>query len=223
MSVPTDKKQEPKGTPYLLAACIRHLGLLLRHLPNSLPIKEAELVYSFGLDHDDIKDEGVGYALNRNLEVTFRTFENPVIIFNQRGSCFDNLLAMLRHAAKKLPAQERDAPNGHLRRWMECLISAAELTGAKIPTQHTRSLSDDEDVSPLPASSPAVDLVSNCKSDIEIIETTAPVLRSDIRVASSTFPKPPEPDLGASQPLRTSRKRSLNKSSESTSHALRNV
>ena len=59
------------GPAASLVSHITHLGNLLRYLLESLPLDPTISSYSFGLDPDDIKDEGVWFALNWNLEISF--------------------------------------------------------------------------------------------------------------------------------------------------------
>lgn len=127
----------PKGIPQALNTRIGRLALLLKNLPHSLPILPLGSCYSFGLDSDDIEQEGFGYAFNHNLEIVFETYKNPgpTVTLNQRGPCYDSIITMFRKVARALPPAERDSENGHLRRWLERLILAAELAGAKIPAK----------------------------------------------------------------------------------------
>jgi hypothetical protein len=56
------------GPPQELISRINHLGNLLKFLPDSLPLDPPDSKYYFGLDTDDVEQEGVRYAFNCNLE-----------------------------------------------------------------------------------------------------------------------------------------------------------
>lgn len=105
----------------------------MKHLPDSLEVKLLRQAYSFSFDPDNEKDEGLLFAFNRNLEIVFKTFQQSSITLNQRGPCYDGLISMVKRVVKEAEPVERDSPNGHLHRWLERLISAAERAGAKIP------------------------------------------------------------------------------------------
>jgi hypothetical protein len=91
-----------------------------------------ESAYAFGLDDNDIKNEGMAYAFNRNLEVMFKIFKNPVTTLHQRGACNTNAMTLCGRVAKALPGREKDSKGGVVHWWLDCLISAAERTWAKI-------------------------------------------------------------------------------------------
>ena len=129
---PSTEGTQSKGVPQELNTRITRLAALLDGLPSSLPILPPNDAHGFGLDGDDVANEGLLYAFNRNLEITLKTHENPFITFNQRGPCFEGLISMFRKLARELPPPERDNPDGHLRRWLERLISAAERVGGKV-------------------------------------------------------------------------------------------
>ncbi len=59
----------------MLISRIDHLALLLKHLPNSLPLNPTDSLYRFGLDPDNEREEGLYYAFNRNLEICFGTHQ----------------------------------------------------------------------------------------------------------------------------------------------------
>ncbi|KAJ6611261.1 hypothetical protein B0H10DRAFT_1953224 [Mycena sp. CBHHK59/15] len=62
---------------------------LLKHLPISIPLDPAdsESTYHFGLDPEDVKQEGMIYAFNRNLEVSFQTqkLRDGTLVFKECG------------------------------------------------------------------------------------------------------------------------------------------
>lgn len=123
-----------RGLPQELATRIARLSGLLDGLPATLPIepRDSEGAYRFGLDAEDEKEEGVLYAFNRSLEITFRTHQNPDLVINQRGPCFKDLIKIFKNVAKQITPSERDNQDGHFRRWLERLIEAAEKAGAKV-------------------------------------------------------------------------------------------
>ena len=57
------------GPPQELISHITHPCNLLKNLPSSLPSNTAESWYCFGLNPEDVAEEGIWYAFNRNLEV----------------------------------------------------------------------------------------------------------------------------------------------------------
>lgn len=80
-----------------------------------------------------VEEEGEWYAFNRNLEVCFETHKNGGtggIIFKERGERYDKLIQMIKITVKAMSSEkERD----FLREvWVERLIKAAELQGAKV-------------------------------------------------------------------------------------------
>lgn len=128
------KKPVPQnGPPQELISRINHLGNLLKFLPDSLPLDPPDSKYYFGLDTDDVEQEGVWYTFNRNLEVCFETHKIPAggtIVFCERGPRLVNLIKTFKNAITKLTV---DADRTFLKEvWLERLIKAAELQGAKI-------------------------------------------------------------------------------------------
>ena len=122
------------GPPQKLISRINHLGSLLKYLPTSLPHDPPNSNYNFGLDSDDVEQEGIWYAFNCNLAACFETHRIPAggsIVFHERGSRLANLIKTLKNAVNKLTV---DADRTFLKDvWVERLIKAAELQGAKIP------------------------------------------------------------------------------------------
>ena len=123
--------QAPKGPSSVFISRIDHLALLLKHLPDSLPLNPTDSLYRFGLDPDDEREEGSNYAFNRNLEICFSThqLQGNGLKLTEHGECYSTLIAMLKRVAKDLPDQ-RDFLREH---WLERLIKAAQDAGAKIP------------------------------------------------------------------------------------------
>lgn len=111
-----------------------HLAKLLKYLSLHLSLDPKKSVYHFGLDSELVSDEGVWFAFNKNTEVCFETYKIPAngtITFTERGSRCDLLVAMFKHAVKSL---DKDTDRDFLREvWLERLIKAVELQGAKIP------------------------------------------------------------------------------------------
>ena len=116
-----------------LISRIHHLQRLLENLPTHLPLNPAESTYYFGLDMELVDEEGVWFAFNRNLEVCFETHKlgaGKMIIFQERGTRYDALIQMIKATVKALP---NDKERTFLREvWLERLIKAAELQGAKV-------------------------------------------------------------------------------------------
>lgn len=132
----THKTNKPpcNGPPSELISRINHLANLLKHLPVHLPLDPPESQYNFGLDVEHLAEEGVWFAFNRNLEVCFETHKIPAngtIVFTERGKRCDLLITTFKYAVKEL---QSDGDREFLRKvWLERLIQAAELQGAKIP------------------------------------------------------------------------------------------
>jgi hypothetical protein len=127
----TETNQPSKGPSAALIASIDHLSNLLKNLPQDLPLPETanDAKYQFYLDEDDVKKEGLYYALNRRLEVCFQTHQQPTILFEERGNHMKNLIGMLKRVVKGEPGQ-REFIEKH---WVERLTEAAKASGAKIP------------------------------------------------------------------------------------------
>ncbi|KAF7797951.1 hypothetical protein EIP86_009158 [Pleurotus ostreatoroseus] len=134
------------GPPANLISRIQYLEKLLQHLPTDLPQEPGESTYHFGLDEEDIKEEGYWYALNRNLEVSFGTHKlrGECLRFTERGARLSNLIKMFKHAVKMLSPSERDFFREH---WLERLISAAFDSGAKLPVRKRPTVETSEDES----------------------------------------------------------------------------
>ena len=82
------KTNKREGLSQELDTALNHLGNLLRYLPESLPLASLESVSDFSLDEDDVRSEGIVYALNQQLEILFETHTLPVggnIQFKERG------------------------------------------------------------------------------------------------------------------------------------------
>ncbi|KAH7903146.1 hypothetical protein BJ138DRAFT_1107918 [Hygrophoropsis aurantiaca] len=127
------------GPSSTLISRVDHLAQLLEHLPKSLPLNPAESRYDFGLDMEMVNEEGPWFAFNHNLEVCFETHNlrgGGTIVFRERGQHYNALIKMFKDTIKKLTSSlERD----FLREtWLERLITAAQLQGAKIPTKGTK-------------------------------------------------------------------------------------
>lgn len=131
--MPPGSKDTPRpGVPPEIVSRLDRLLALLKNLPISIPSDPEGSSYIFGLDEEDVQAEGIWYALNRNLEVCFKTFirGNSDIVFCERGKRVEALVGFLRAAMKRAPDSEREMIR---ERWVERLIKAAERSGAKIP------------------------------------------------------------------------------------------
>jgi hypothetical protein len=117
-----------------LISRINHLGDLLKHLPESLPLDPTESHYNFGIDTEQVAEEGVWFAFNRTLEVCFETHllgPNGTIVFRERGRRYEALIKLFKETVKSLPIENDRKFLQEI--WLERLIKAAELQGAKIP------------------------------------------------------------------------------------------
>jgi len=128
------KKPAPQnGPPQGLISWINHLGNLLKFLLDGLPLDLYDSKYYFGLDMDDVEQEGVWYAFNHNLKACFKMHKilaGGTIVFCERGSHLVNLIKIFKNAITELTV---DADWTFLKEvWLERLIKAAELQGAKI-------------------------------------------------------------------------------------------
>ncbi|KAF9218369.1 hypothetical protein BS17DRAFT_873587 [Gyrodon lividus] len=104
----------PSGSSSKLIAQVHHLQHLLENLPPNLPLNPIKTSYHFGLDSEHVDDEGVWYAFNCNLE---------------RGDRYKSLFGMIKSTLKMLPDKDCTFLCDI---WLERLISAAELQGAKV-------------------------------------------------------------------------------------------
>ena len=130
------KQVAQNGPPQELISRITHLRNLLKNLPSSLPSNPAESRHFFGLDAEDVAEEEIWYAFNRNLEACFETYRIPVggtIVFQERGPQLDDFIQTFKTAANGLTM---DTDWTFMREvWLEKLIKAAEMQGAKIPNK----------------------------------------------------------------------------------------
>ncbi len=130
------KHRTATGPSAKLMTTINHLAALLRGLPDSLPLDppNSETTYHFGLDPQEISDEGVFYALTQNLERCFgmHKVKNGVITFRERGSRCTGLIKMLKTAVRDLSENERDL---FREIWLTRLLRAAELSGGMVPSK----------------------------------------------------------------------------------------
>ncbi|TFK18905.1 hypothetical protein FA15DRAFT_660328 [Coprinopsis marcescibilis] len=179
-------KEKNQGTSQELDTRLRRLSALLDSLPLSLPVLAPGEAYGFGLDPGDIEDEGLIYALNRNLEMAF-------------GHTRTDISALTN-------GDQRDNPDGHLRRWLERIIKASELAGAKvvtkIPKRRLMESSDEEDNPPVRAAkrkqaaeSSAI-VISSHDDEIELEHSCAPKTTQQGRIHN---PPSAEPKLQARQ------------------------
>jgi hypothetical protein len=129
-------KGPQNGPPADLVSHINHLGSLLQNLPTSLPLDPPKSSYSFGLTAEQVEDEGIWYSFNRNLEVCFETHriaQKGTITFRECDQRYESLIKMFKIAVKALT---KDADREFLcEAWLEHLINAAKLQGAKILTK----------------------------------------------------------------------------------------
>ena len=115
---------------------INRLDNLLKNLPQNLPLGplQSKSCYNFGLETEHVEEEGVWFAFNKNLEACFETHTIPAggtIVFQERGKHCEALIKMFKEALKALT---EDADHDFLQEvWLEWLIKAAKLQGAKVP------------------------------------------------------------------------------------------
>ncbi|KAH9917759.1 uncharacterized protein B0H18DRAFT_958201 [Fomitopsis serialis] len=126
----TIKSTGPSAT---LISRIDHLAALLGNLPKALPENPVESTYHFGLDPEDEAEEGVWYAFNRNMEVSFETYKakpDEPLRFRERGKRCSNLITVMKLVVKKMSDSDREFVR---KTWLERLIVAAKLSGAVVP------------------------------------------------------------------------------------------
>jgi len=128
------KKCPQNGPPSELISRVNHLGNLLHNLPETLPLDPPEARCHFGLDAESISEEGYWFAFNQNLEACFKTHKIPpngTICCQEHGSRYEALIKMFKEVIKALT---KDLDRTFLQEvWLEQLIKAAELQGAKVP------------------------------------------------------------------------------------------
>ena len=99
-----------------------------------VPLDPELSCYNFGLDDEDVKEEGMWYAFNWNLEACFKTHKIPPngsIVFQEHGTQLEGLVKLIKIVVKGIT---NDAERNLLQdAWLERLIQAAELQRAKVP------------------------------------------------------------------------------------------
>lgn len=124
------------GPSSWLISRINHLSDLLANLPDSIPLDPPNSRYQFGLDPEHVSEEGVWFAFNKNLEACFQTHDirdGGSIQFQERGRHYKDLINMFKDVVRRL---ETDRERDFLAEvWLERLITAAKLQGAKIPAK----------------------------------------------------------------------------------------
>ncbi|KAJ7664125.1 hypothetical protein B0H14DRAFT_2658694 [Mycena olivaceomarginata] len=113
----------PVGIPRELNTCLKHLASLLKNLPASIALDPVDSNYQFGLDPDNIKEEGTNHAFNCALEVAFQTHSLHGVRMHQTP-------------------------------WIECLITAAKDSGAKIPAKCPATADSDDEPEARPKKAP---------------------------------------------------------------------
>lgn len=107
---------------------IKYLSKLFKSLPDDLPLNPASSRYRFGLDGEELEENGHWYALNHNLEICFQThnLRGEPLKITERGKSLDTLLKMLQDGMREAPGDAELIMN-----WVERLIAAAMVSGAK--------------------------------------------------------------------------------------------
>jgi hypothetical protein len=129
-----------RGRPQHRDARVAHLALLLRNLPDSLPLDPSTSSLQFGLDEELLK-EGLLPAVSHALEIAFGTWKNrnvDLITFSERGKRYDSLILLFKRAFKELPPCDCDVIQ---EAWLEQLIRSAAASGAKIPKKRCVTVS----------------------------------------------------------------------------------
>ncbi|KAJ7857716.1 hypothetical protein B0H14DRAFT_2578283 [Mycena olivaceomarginata] len=111
--------------------------------PASIPLDPVDSTYHFGLDPDDVKEEGATYAFNRALEVAFQTHSlcGAQLVFKERGK---RLVALEKFIAQFMKDGTLQEARMHQTRWIERLITAAKDSGAKIPAKRPAATDSDD-------------------------------------------------------------------------------
>lgn len=120
--------------PASIISRVDELGVLLQNLPKSLPFDPDESKYKFGLDLDDIQEEGYWFALNCNLEIAFEIYklgDSPLKI-SEQSSQFPILISMIKEGLYQCPKERCMIQSS----WIERLIDAAKLSGATDPLRY---------------------------------------------------------------------------------------
>src|ERR1700692_2978225 len=96
--MPSKAKSPQNGPSAHLISRINHLGNLLKYLPENLLIDLPNTNYSFGLDAEKVTEEGVWFAFNNCLEVSFQTHTptNGTIVFCEQGKCYLVLINLFK-------------------------------------------------------------------------------------------------------------------------------
>ncbi|KAK1226816.1 hypothetical protein PQX77_010198 [Marasmius sp. AFHP31] len=128
-------------------ARLQLLQRLLKSLPKDLPDRPQDSSLNFGLDPEDVKDEGYYFAANRNFELCFETWKkgpgwDGTLNILERGRRWEDFVATVRKVLKM--EKNEGCKKLLVEKWVEKLITAAKQAGGKLPTR-TYSKSDDED------------------------------------------------------------------------------
>ncbi|KAF6761517.1 hypothetical protein DFP72DRAFT_842427 [Ephemerocybe angulata] len=129
----TEQSASKKGVPAAINTAINRLKALCAHLPKSLPLDPPNTKLSFALDEEDVKEEGLAYAFNRQMEVAFAVHSlksGANIVIAERGQRLDDLIRLFKSMAKLMTENDRAF---YLVRWIERCTRAANDAGAKLP------------------------------------------------------------------------------------------
>ena len=112
---PTGDVKKREGLSSELDTALNHLRRLVDYLPESVPLaKTGSIQYDFGLDDEDVREEGIAYALNRRLEIVFETHTLPqggVLQLKERGPHWKQLVSFLRDVASEEMLKIREKMN----------------------------------------------------------------------------------------------------------------
>ncbi|EGN99465.1 hypothetical protein SERLA73DRAFT_73991 [Serpula lacrymans var. lacrymans S7.3] len=165
---------------------IKYLSKLFKSLPDDLPLNPASSRYRFGLDGEELEENGHWYALNHNLEICFQThnLRGEPLKITERGKSLDTLLKMLQGGMREAPGDAELIMN-----WVERLIAAAMVSGAKNKRGPTRKA---RDRSPVKGTAVTPITIVNDTDTSSDTETMAPHVHSEpLRARETAKPKMP--------------------------------
>jgi hypothetical protein len=115
------------------------LAQLFESLPETIPYNPVTSQYNFSINTAEMdEDDGAYQLVNRCLEVSFQTHVEQNFKILERGQHLLELVQLLKWAVENMPPSEHDFLRDV---WVECLIRAAEASGAKLESSSKRYVS----------------------------------------------------------------------------------
>lgn len=127
-----NKVRRQPGVASTYMSRIRHLSLLFQNLPETIPLQSGYKTDSFCLDPQAVASEGQYSAFQRAMGAYFGTPQEcgTTMIITERGLFLQRCIMIIKTTVKQASEEEREIIR---LAWIEPLISAAQVAGAKIP------------------------------------------------------------------------------------------